>query len=83
MVTGTTGPAGPVTKSFDVKSRITHPIEHTTVQATTREDAIAQMVATAAADGDDIEVMDVQETLGGAGATGATGTTAHARAAKS
>jgi len=76
--TGATGATGPEMKTFVVKSRITHPVELTTVEAATREEAIAKTIATADA-GDEVEVMDAKEdpTAGaaapGGGATGATG----------
>ena len=58
--------------SFIVRSRKTNAIVEATVTANTREDAIAQVVHSAAA-GEEIEVMGAVELP--AGATGATGTT--------
>jgi hypothetical protein len=46
--------------TYTVKSRKTGPIEISTVDAATREQAIAQTVATAA-EGESIEVMDAKE----------------------
>jgi hypothetical protein len=46
--------------TYTVKSRKTGPIEFTTVDAATREQAIAQTVA-AAAEGESVEVMDAKE----------------------
>jgi hypothetical protein len=71
--TGASGATGPATAPFVVKFRVTHPVELTTVTATTREDAIAQVLA-AADPGDEIEVMDAKQDISSAaGATGASG----------
>ena len=61
--------------SFAVKSRVKGAITLATVEAETREDAVMQTTA-AAAEGEEVEVMDVKELPGGTsgGATGATGT---------
>jgi hypothetical protein len=75
-MTGTTGATGSATSTFVVKSRKTLPIVLTTVTATSREEAIAQLVKTAA-EGEEIEVMDAKEDISGTagGPTGATGVT--------
>jgi collagen type VII alpha len=72
--TGVTGPTGPATRSFVVKSRTKGAHTESIVEATTREDAITQVVQ-AAAPGEEVDVMNVQEVLAGAGPTGTTGVT--------
>jgi hypothetical protein len=61
--TGTTGATGGVgatgPSSFYVKSRVTHPVEYTTVEATTREEAL-QKTLEAVDEGDSVEVMDIK-----------------------
>lgn len=57
---------------FIVRSRKTAPITDTTVAANSREDAIAQIVATAAA-GEEIEVLDAKEVVPAAEPVGGTG----------
>jgi hypothetical protein len=61
---------------FIVRSRKTSPITDATVNATSRERAIQQTLDTAA-EGESIEVMNVQElpSTGPTGTTGTTGTT--------
>lgn len=85
MTTGATGPTGPAMTTFYVKSRVTHPIEITTVEASTREDAI-QKTLDGVDEGDTIEIMQVQESPyaneGPTGATGVTGTTGASGAAR-
>jgi hypothetical protein len=62
--------------TFHYKARKSSAITTGTVDAPTREDAISQIVGTAAP-GEEIEVMQVQEEPGPAeGPTGATGTAA-------
>jgi hypothetical protein len=81
--TGATGATGP-TKSFEIKSRITHPVEVTTVEAETREHAIHQAIA-AGDPGDEVEVLQAVELptpiAGATGATGVSGPTGTAAAA--
>ena len=72
--TGATGATGPMMKSFLVRRRVTHPVEDVTVEAATRDQAIAQVVANAD-EGDQIEVLDAKEMPVEGGATGATGPT--------
>jgi hypothetical protein len=76
MTTGATGPSGPATKTFYVKSRRTSPILYTTVEASTRDDAIHQMILSCPP-GDEIEVLQAEETpyVEMEGMTGASGTT--------
>lgn len=57
---------------FIVRSRKTTPITDATVSANSREDAIAQVVATAA-EGEEIEVMDAKEVVPAAEPVGGTG----------
>lgn len=64
--------------SFVVKARKKGPVTIVTVDAESRDDAIAKTVATAA-EGEEIEVMDAKEADGASPPTGATGTTATAR----
>ena len=65
--------------SFEIKSRIKHAPGTQTIDALHREDAIAQVVAAAAADGDEVEVFNAVEVSGGA--TGTTGAALGASAA--
>jgi hypothetical protein len=58
--------------SFVVKSRRKGAIEESTVEANTREQAIAQAVGEAE-EGEEIEVMSAIEEVEEGGATGATG----------
>lgn len=60
--------------SFVIKSRTTHAIEESTVDAPSREEAITQAIA-AVPEGETIEVMNCTEIpgSGSGGATGATG----------
>jgi hypothetical protein len=65
--------------SFDITARKTSPLTSVTVEANTREEAVAQIVAQAA-EGEQIEVLQCIEALPDAGApppgaTGATGAT--------
>jgi hypothetical protein len=60
MATGATGPMGPITKTFYVSSRRTSPIFYTTVEAPSRDDAIQMTIATCP-EGDQIEILQVQE----------------------
>jgi hypothetical protein len=67
--------------SYIVRFRVTHPSEDVTVEAASRDAAIAQVVADAD-EGDEIEVFDAKELEAGAtGATGPTGTSSRARTA--
>jgi hypothetical protein len=47
--------------TFAVRSRTIHPLEDTTVDAETREGAIDQLVKTATAAGDTIQILTVAE----------------------
>jgi hypothetical protein len=67
--------------TFSYKGRKTSEIMTGTVEAETREEAIAQITAMAAP-GEEIDVMQVQEGPTGGGATGTTGTTGASGAAR-
>lgn len=58
--------------SYNITARKTSPITPVTITAPSREDAIQQVIKTAAA-GEEIEVLQTIEVPGSAGATGATG----------
>lgn len=59
--------------SYNITARKTSPITPVTLTAVSREEAIQQVIKTAAP-GEEIEVLQVLEVPGsGAGATGATG----------
>jgi hypothetical protein len=63
--------------TFVVKGRKTNALTTVTVEAATRDDAIAQVVAQSAP-GEEMDILDAQEAsaVGVTGATGATGTAA-------
>lgn len=60
--------------TFYLKSRKTMPFEYTTVNAISREEAIAQVIHSAG-EGESIEVLDSEDITSSVGPSGTTGTT--------
>jgi hypothetical protein len=50
--------------SYEIKYRVIHPTAVATIEALHREDAVAQVVMQAVADGDEVQVSNVTEVPG-------------------